>query len=81
MEIDEGAEKAMLEQGRSLLAAGIKLIEGDFEAGSIVAVYSQKDHRLIGKGRVKISSANLQAMCDAGLPEGIFIHRNDWVSL
>ena len=81
VEIDEGAEKAMLEQGRSLLAAGIKLIEGDFEAGSIVSVYSQKDHRLIGKGRVKMSSANLQAMCDAGQPEGIFIHRNDWVSL
>ena len=81
VEIDEGAEKAMLEQGRSLLAAGIRLIEGDFEVGSIVAVYSQKDRRLIGKGRVKISSMDLQTMCVAGQPEGIFIHRNDWVTL
>ncbi|MDO5079310.1 glutamate 5-kinase [Streptococcus minor] len=81
VEIDTGAEKAMLEQGRSLLAAGIRLIEGEFDAGSIVAVYSQKDHRLIGKGRAKISSADLQAMCLAGQLEGIFIHRNDWVTL
>lgn len=81
VEIDAGAENAMLEQGKSLLAAGIKMIEGDFEVGNIIAVYSQKSHRLIGKGRVKISSVDLRDMVDNQHAEGVFIHRNDWVTL
>lgn len=81
VEIDGGATKAMLEQGKSLLAAGIRSIEGEFGAGSIVEVYHQEEHRLIGKGRVKLSSKELQTMLDSNQAEGIFIHRNDWVSL
>ncbi len=79
--IDAGAEKAMLEQGKSLLLAGITQMEGDFEAGAIIEVYSQTDHRLIGKGRVKLSSQDLATFLDTDHPEGIFIHRNDWVTL
>lgn len=81
VEIDSGAEKAMLEQGRSLLAAGVSLIQGKFKVGSVVEVYSQQNHRLIGKGRVKLSSKELQQMLDTGQAEGVFIHRNDWVTL
>ncbi|MGZ7204972.1 PUA domain-containing protein [Streptococcus pyogenes] len=56
-------------------------MEGDFEVGNIIAVYSQKSHRLIGKGRVKISSLDLRDMLDNQHAEGVFIHRNDWVTL
>lgn len=81
VEIDSGAEKALLNQGKSLLAAGVRFIEGDFDAGSIIEVYSQKNHRLIGKGRVRLSSKTVQTMLETGEAQGIFIHRNDWVSL
>ncbi len=50
VEVDAGAVDAMLHQGRSLLSAGVKALEGDFEVGQVVEVYSQADHRLIGKG-------------------------------
>lgn len=81
VEVDAGATAAMLEKGRSLLTAGIKAVEGEFEVGQIVEVYSQRDQRIIGKGRVKCSSLELQQRLSSEKPEGIFIHRNDWVSL
>lgn len=81
VEVDAGAVDAMLHQGRSLLATGVRALEGDFEVGQVVEVYSQADHRLIGKGRVKLSSKDLQDQLANGRAEGVFIHRNDWVSL
>ncbi|HEL1581245.1 TPA: glutamate 5-kinase [Streptococcus suis] len=81
VEVDAGAVDAMLHQGRSLLAAGVRALEGDFEVGQVVEVYSQADHCLIGKGRVKLSSKDLQDQLANGRAEGVLIHRNDWVSL
>ena len=81
VEVDAGAVEAMLHQGRSLLVAGVKAIEGDFGVGQVVEVYSQSEHRLIGKGRVKLSSEDLQNKLKNGRAEGVLIHRNDWVSL
>lgn len=77
VEVDAGATKALLQEGRSLLAAGVAQVEGEFEAGQVVEVYSQESHQLIGKGRVRLASADLKA----GKAEGVLIHRNDWVSL
>lgn len=77
VEVDAGATKALLQEGRSLLAAGVAQVEGEFEAGQVVEVYSQESHQLIGKGRVRLASADLEA----GRAEGVLIHRNDWVSL
>lgn len=81
VEVDAGAVDAMLHQDRSLLATGVKALEGDFEVGQVVEVYSQADHRLIGKGRVKLSSKDLQDQLANGRAGGVLIHRNDWVSL
>ncbi|MGT2910621.1 glutamate 5-kinase [Streptococcus cameli] len=81
VEIDAGAEEAILHQGKSLLSAGIRALEGEFEAGSIVEVYSQTQHRLIGKGRVRLSSRELEERMANNQTGGMFIHRNDWVSL
>jgi glutamate 5-kinase len=36
--VDAGAERALRDSGRSLLAAGIKSVEGDFDAGEAVEV-------------------------------------------
>lgn len=81
VEVDEGAVEAMLHQGRSLLVAGVKVIEGEFETGHIVEVYSQTEKRVIGKGRVKLSSQELKDRLASDKAEGVLIHRNDWVSL
>ena len=81
VEVDQGAVDAMLHQGRSLLLAGVRAIEGEFEAGQVVEVYSQQGHALIGKGRVKLSSKELQDRLKSDKAEGLLIHRNDWVSL
>ncbi|MGT2756831.1 glutamate 5-kinase [Streptococcus ovuberis] len=79
--LDEGATRAMTDLGRSLLVSGIKAIDGSFQAGDIVSVFSQEDQVLIGKGRAKLSSDQLRLRMTQLNPEGILIHRNDWVSL
>jgi glutamate 5-kinase len=38
VEVDAGAERAIREDGRSLLAAGVTGVRGDFEAGAPVEV-------------------------------------------
>lgn len=75
--IDDGASQAMLHQGGSLLVAGITGVHGDFEAGDIVAVYDKNGTQAIGKGKVRLSSHDLST----GQYTGVFIHRNDWVTL
>lgn len=75
--IDDGAVEAMLHQGSSLLVAGITGLHGDFETGDIIAVYHKNGTQAIGKGKVRLSSHDLST----GQYTGVFIHRNDWVTL
>lgn len=79
--LDQGAQQAMQEEGRSLLVSGVKALEGDFQAGDIVSVYGRTGQELIGKGRVKLSAQDLKEKMTQLSPEGVLIHRNDWVSL
>lgn len=44
--IDDGAKNALTTQGRSLLAAGIVGVEGDFEAGEAVNIRDRAGHDL-----------------------------------
>ncbi|SHK50992.1 glutamate 5-kinase [Thermocrinis minervae] len=55
--IDEGAYRA-LKEGKSLLPAGIKRVEGYFQRGDLVSV-KLLDGMLVGKGRVNFSSEEL----------------------
>jgi glutamate 5-kinase len=70
--LDDGAVKAVIEQGRSLLSVGIKAVEGQFRRGEVVACvdgngrqvavglvnYSAEDsRRIMGLPSEKISSA------------------------
>ena len=56
--IDSGAALALRKQKRSLLAAGIKQVEGDFQRGDIVNIYDPLGSRL-GCGITNYSSADI----------------------
>lgn len=84
--IDEGAEKAILTGGGSLLPAGVLKVDGRFKANDVVEVYGPKGK--IGKGEVSYSSQELeQAMTDhleekdrGEMTQSIeIIHRNRWI--
>jgi len=56
--VDSGAALALKNQKRSLLAAGIRNIEGDFQRGDIVNIYDPEGSRL-GCGIANYSSADI----------------------
>lgn len=82
--IDSGAEHALLANGKSLLPAGVFYVEGDFERGDVVEVYSEKG--LLGRGEVLYSSLELaHAMGKrtaelANYPIEV-IHRDKWLKI
>jgi glutamate 5-kinase len=86
--IDPGAAEALCRNGRSLLPAGIKSIEGNFKTGDIVEVFLTDSTRRLGRGVVNYDIGELRFVL--GLPttevEKRFpgrrpeaIHRDDWV--
>jgi glutamate 5-kinase len=56
--IDDGAKKALLEKGRSLLPSGIIDVEGDFDLGDPVCCVG-REGTMIAKGLVNFSSAEI----------------------
>ncbi|HHY21910.1 MAG TPA: glutamate 5-kinase [Bacilli bacterium] len=89
VQIDSGAEVAMIEQGKSLLPAGIIEASGDFLPGDVVSVTNEKGE-LIGKGiihfsleellRIKgLSSTEAMELTNTEKPEAI--HRDNWVMI
>jgi glutamate 5-kinase len=84
--VDDGARRALLEGGRSLLAAGVKDVSGDFERDAAVEVVDPVG-RVFAKGLTRIDSATLRAVAGrrtGDLPEGVpheVIHRDDLVIL
>lgn len=56
--IDQGAEKALREQNRSLLPAGVKDVCGDFQRGDVVYITSLEKERL-ACGLVNYSAAEV----------------------
>ncbi|HMO51610.1 MAG TPA: glutamate 5-kinase [Kiritimatiellia bacterium] len=59
--IDGGAVAALLNQGRSLLPAGIRQVDGEFGKGAVVNILSDEG-RLIARGLSCYSSTNLRAI-------------------
>ncbi|MEH7302168.1 glutamate 5-kinase [Neobacillus drentensis] len=87
IEIDEGAEKAIVFHGKSLLPVGVTNVIGEFNALDVVMVRNKKGN-VIGKGQIYYSSKNLLIV--KGLPgeqsKGYsinkkveVIHRDNWV--
>lgn len=62
--VDEGARDAIVANGRSLLAAGVRRLEGDFASGDVVAIAAE-DGREFARGLVNYSGAELRRI--AGL--------------
>jgi glutamate 5-kinase len=83
--VDGGARRALTEQGRSLLPAGVISVEGAFDADDAVEVVS--DGAPFAKGIVRYSARALRDVAGrrtSELPEGMpheVVHRDDLVVL
>ncbi len=86
--IDEGAEKAIISHGKSLLHGGIHDVIGTFNKGDVVEVHGTSG--LLGRGQVGYSSKSLEQLIGTrtkGLnsnstdPLIEVIHRNQWASV
>ncbi len=84
--VDDGARRALVEQGRSLLPAGVCDVHGDFESDAAVEVIDESGEPF-AKGLVRYSAPALRASAGqrtAALAEGLpheVIHRDDLVVL
>lgn len=86
--VDQGAERALLEEGRSLLPCGVLEVGGEFDEGAIVEVVTV-DGMAIGRGRTRYSASLIKQVkgwqtaqvrqVKADAPEEV-IHRDDWVA-
>jgi glutamate 5-kinase len=87
--VDEGAVKALIHGGKSLLPAGVTAVSGDFFPGDVIEVVRQ-DRQVIGRGVVNYTSAQLIAVSGMNTEEVTrridvqrieVIHRDEWLSL
>ncbi len=84
--VDDGARRALLERGSSLLHAGVTEVRGDFEPGDTVSVLDVAGE-VVARGMAGSSAAQARAARgrrSADLPEGVraeLIHRDDLVIL
>jgi glutamate 5-kinase len=84
--VDDGARRALLERGVSLLPAGVTGVKGSFEADEPVEI-AGPDGRVFAKGLCKLDAAGLREVAGRrtpDLPEGVtheVVHRDDLVVL
>lgn len=86
--LDDGAVRAVVEQGRSLLAVGIREVSGEFEQGASVDLVSPSAG-IIGRGLVNYPSAEIRVIagCKSDripellghVPYGEVVHRDNMV--
>jgi glutamate 5-kinase len=75
--VDDGAKKALREQGKSLLPPGVSRSEGDFAAGDVVRI-CDIDGTEFGRGLVKFCAREVTA---GKLKRVELVHRDDMVIL
>lgn len=78
--VDDGAEKAILYRGSSLLSPGVSNVQGTFRQGDVVKVYGGNE--LLGKGQVSCTSEELKKLIDKKMDNTSsieVIHRDGWV--
>jgi glutamate 5-kinase len=80
--VDDGAAAALIDRGKSLLAAGVRRVDGSFEGGDAVEVLTERGD-LLGKGLAGMSSDELMLAMGRHSTEvgGAAIHRDDLVVL
>jgi glutamate 5-kinase len=75
--VDDGAKKALREQGRSLLPPGVARCEGNFTAGDVVRI-CDLDGTEFARGLVKFNASEVAA---GKLKRVELVHRDDMVVL
>jgi glutamate 5-kinase len=84
--VDAGARRALVDGGKSLLAAGVTDVDGKFDADAAVEIVGD-DSRVFAKGLSRYSASQLRAVAGrrtADLPDGLpheVVHRDDLVVL
>ncbi|MDP3049824.1 MAG: glutamate 5-kinase [Eubacteriales bacterium] len=86
--VDEGAARALLENGKSLLPSGVVGVDGVFEMGSTVSIVNPEGHEL-ARGLTNVSSEEVERIkgCKTGQITKILgckrneeiVHRNNMV--
>jgi glutamate 5-kinase len=78
--VDDGAAKALVKDGKSLLPVGVVSVEGEFEAGDMVSVLLADggERREIARGLVNYGSADLKRIqgCKSKDIEKLLGHRD-----
>ncbi len=75
--VDEGAKKALRENGKSLLPPGVARTDGEFAAGDIVRICDLNGTEF-ARGIAKFSASEIQSR---QLPRAEVVHRDDLVIL
>ncbi len=86
--VDAGAQKALVDNGRSLLPAGIIQVDGIFQRGDTVTIHNENGREL-ARGITRYSSADLHRIAghhsdtiaaELGYAYGpVAVHRNDMI--
>ncbi|GGH24053.1 glutamate 5-kinase [Paenibacillus segetis] len=90
LEVDAGAEEALIHGGRSLLPVGVRKALGHFHAGDVVEVHNTEGE-ILGRGVVNYDVEQMQeilGLLSADVVKKInsvhrleVIHRDEWISL
>jgi glutamate 5-kinase len=75
--VDEGARKALREQGRSLLLPGVTKAEGKFGSGEVISILDNNGTEF-ARGIARASAENVRAR---SIPKREVVHRDDLVVL
>jgi glutamate 5-kinase len=60
--VDDGARRALVKGGKSLLAVGVSMVDGDFEEGDVVDIVDATGY-LFARGKVGCSSDEAKLAC------------------
>jgi len=69
LHLDDGAVRALVERGASLLAAGVTRVDGEFKQGEIVEMRAP-DGSLVARGIAEVDAADARAWAEGVAPEG-----------
>ena len=73
--VDDGA-RAALERDSSLLAAGVRSVDGTFDAGDAIEIHDLRGE-VVAKGLARCAASDLRS----GTERGVVVHRDDLVVL
>jgi glutamate 5-kinase len=72
--VDDGAQRALRESGSSLLAIGVKEVQGNFQSGDIVNIAGHRDRQIFARGVSRYSSEEVRGILGKKADELQAIH-------